>query len=205
MTFQDIVSSHLDQFKSDIECRCCPYQVVGTVIRSKIRCFTRKDVSQRSNDPALILILESPHIDEFKVNPPEPAKGWTVTNIKDYLYRFKSYLPTNDRELILVNAIQYQCSLGVDTEVFRYDIFTDVWNDFGETNFIERFSSLLKEGDFVINACTQGNESGPFLRDLVETAIINVIGSGSDLHTFHPSCWHNEKHKSKKWLWTPKN
>lgn len=70
------------------------------------------------NKKRIILILESPHKDEFKLDGCKlcqvgPAAGKTGTYIRKYLpLIFSGMKDFGARELILVNAIQFRCSIG---------------------------------------------------------------------------------------------
>lgn len=72
----------------------------------------------KSPNRRLVLVLESPHIEEFGVDAngllraKGPAKGNTGVAIRSYLTRIMD--DVGDCELILLNAIQFRCSLGRD-------------------------------------------------------------------------------------------
>lgn len=123
-----------------------------------------------SNIHRLILVLESPHKDEFVQNKNvmtvEPAKGVTGRNIRNRLHcATKNFAIENGVgfNLVLVNAVQYQCSLGDDlteraAKVTRDNIFSKCWswNDGeGKASFIGRISTIFREGDVVLNCCTE--------------------------------------------------
>ncbi len=111
------------------------------------------------------MILESPHKKELKT-PIGPAKGKTGENIGNYLNKvFKSYSsnplrPKTKYDLILLNAIQFQCSMGLPTDFFRTISFLGLWYQSGRSSFIERVSRLnFDKSDIVFNACTLGTKS----------------------------------------------
>lgn len=74
----------------------------------------------KSPNKRLILVLESPHIAEFenvkngRLKPKGPAKGKTGIAIRSHLKEILDIngMELSDRELILINAIQFRCSLG---------------------------------------------------------------------------------------------
>jgi hypothetical protein len=56
----------------------------------------------------------------------------------------------------LINAIQYQCSLGVATKHYRDEVFTKLWgNKLLRNNFNQRIKNF--QPDIIINSCTQGD------------------------------------------------
>ena len=96
-----------------------------------------------------------------------------------------------DFGLILVNAVQYQCSLGVSTERYRDAIFRAAWDAGGRLNFGERIKQLVRTGDVVVNCCTKGNDfaiNTP-LRSLVETEVRRVLPGIRSIRRMHPASW----------------
>lgn len=117
----------------------------------------------------IVIVIESPHIDEFRVynvynakdqSPvrARPANGATGRNIVEYLPAiFEAHqisLADGKYPLILVNAIQKQCSEGKDTCISRTRNFLKLW-----PSHCSDFVSRLKQLDpiLVINACTKGD------------------------------------------------
>jgi len=97
-------------------------------------------------------------------------------------------------ELILVNAIQYQCSLGVATSRFRDKIFRNLWTNGAVADFEKRLTHIYQTGDMLLNCCTKGNTSES-LRQVVTSAIRNSIG-GVALHSGpHPFSWFSERNR----------
>jgi len=107
----------------------------------------------------IILILESPHIKEFE-GEHGPAKGKTGDNIAGKLAEKLNGVSDlkGKYQLILMNAIQHQCSLGFPTKYFRDVVFLNLWRKGGgKTEFINRMNKLnIESNDIVINACTKG-------------------------------------------------
>ena len=181
----------------------------------RINVFT-KDFSDRieKNSSYMILILESPHKDEFK-GEIGPAKGPTGRNIRKHIADIfgKEY---KDYHLILMNAIPFQCSLGVNPKIFRDKVFVKTWKDFGESFFQTRLTNLIKllkekENDVVVvNACTQGsNNLKEFLCCKVCKIIIEILcnrGCGPTAgkkqsigyyHIHHPASWERKSQEKK--------
>jgi hypothetical protein len=129
--------------------------------------------SYQNDNRKIIIILESPHTDEFKENKFQGAAcGETGNKISKHLsevlpeiYNKQSISWNNascNYDLLLVNAIQSQCSLGVTTEYFRDLMFIGLWfKDGKKENFKLRLRNLnLTANDIVINACTGYGHSG---------------------------------------------
>lgn len=163
----------------------CPDQYVGTI--SEINAAHpaedfphRKSANSRLNKSCcIILILESPHTAEF-IGTPGPAKRQTGTYIRTYITEVLglNIYSKKDYGLILLNPIQYQCSLGVSPGCIRDEVFRSVWNGGGEEDFIGRLKDIFQDGDILVNSCTVGS-SGRELRTLVQDAIEKIRPSVS--------------------------
>lgn len=116
----------------------------------------------------LAIILESPHVDEFDVKGfncksvigNRPANGKTGQRFKKNFAqiinnKFSSKLGMNNYLIYLVNSIQYQCSLGIETKVFRDYCWLSLWKQKGIRDL---FLSRIKEinPNVIINCCTLG-------------------------------------------------
>ena len=165
----------------------------------------------------LILVLESPHTDEFDENgnPIGPANGPTGRNIREHIA--KIFPNFSNYHLILMNAIPFQCSLGVGTEHFRDAVFNAAWNHdaIGEEFFKGRLRVLLdklpknSKNVVVVNACTKGynaakdSDQRPFLWHLVQNSIETLnLDKEKTIQYFrinHPSSWaRNKKNREIK-------
>lgn len=185
--FFGICKTVLVELLSDIEKkyspRLCPDQYVGKIGELSSDYFNlnkRKPIFEDQssaviNDNILkakkimILILESPHTDEYndKGEAIGPAMGKsprdTGHNIVKHL---KTVFPKlTDYHLVLMNAIPFQCSLGVKPEKFRDDVFDKAWkkDKIGRTFFENRLKALLNglAGDksvVIVNACTKDKD-----------------------------------------------
>lgn len=200
--FEQIVDGAVALQGRPFEKRSCPDQYVGTLaeIIGQPTFPFRWPVGQRPETPCLILVLESPHIDEF-VDAPGPAKGFTGEMIRKYLPDAFEPNGRGGYGLILLNAIQHQCSLGSNTVVYRDRIFRAVWAEGGKENFQARLQSVLKPGDQVMNCCTKGNdfEINPPLRSLVEVAIRQVNPGLQTIKRMHPAAWRDPAWRGKAW------
>lgn len=186
------------------EKRHCPDQFVGTLpdIESAGDFTYRRDASERPDDLSFVLlILESPHKCEFKpAEDPGPAKGATGRNIRTHLMKALGGKALSGRGLILVNAVQFQCSLGLPTSEARDAVFREVWAAGGEEAFRKRIQKLYRDGDCVVNCCTRGNTKGDVLRDLVHRALVAALPPGTEvLRRTHPSSWRSAAHAAREW------
>lgn len=117
----------------------------------------------------IIIVTESPHIDEFNnvkiidlvLGTPvdaRPVNGLTGANIMTYLGGLlKSeglYFDDGNYPIIVINAIQEQCSLGVDTKIYRTENFITSWEN-KRVILSNRLSSI--NPILTINACTAGD------------------------------------------------
>jgi hypothetical protein len=200
--FERIVDGAVALQGRPFEQRSCPDQYVGTLaeIIGQSSFPSRCPVGQRAVGPCLILVLESPHNDEF-VDAPGPAKGFTGEMIRKYLPDAFDSTGLGEYGLILLNAIQYQCSLGSSTAVYRDRIFRAVWVQGGKENFQDRLQATFRPGDQVMNCCTKGNdfEINPPLRSLVEVAIRQVIPGLQTIKRMHPAAWRDPAWRGKAW------
>jgi hypothetical protein len=205
MNFAALVSS-LDLPHGPRDLRACPDQYVGRVaeIERVDGIIARQPALVRPNQQALILVLESPHIYEF-LGDPGPAKGATGRRIAKYLRQVRGLEGTEDHLLLLVNAVQHQCSLGRATEEYRDTVFVAAWTGGGKKNFIDRLKALYRDGDTVVCGCTKGNSANPgeHLRQLVYEAILCVVPESSILRRTHPASWHNRRHRHYQWTPAP--
>lgn len=200
--FETIVNRVVSLQGRPLEIRACPDQYLG-----KVAGFVEVPLSEgrtpaqkRTSEPCILLILESPHKEEF-VGEPGPAKGFTGEMIKQHLATVLGLPHIQNYGLILVNAIQHQCSLGSNTTVYRDRIFRAVWSNGGEENFQNRIVSIFQLGDLIVNCCTKGNDFelyGP-LRNLVEVALKASIPNTESLRRTHPSSWFEAKQRGKEW------
>jgi len=186
----------------DIELRLCPDQYVGII----------REFSSESNDfpvrtPAeirpenlncLIMILESPHKAEFIVDLPSPANGSTGRLIRQHILTVMGLSNYENYGLLLMNAIQNQCSVGHPTCFYRDEIFMSVWNDGRNVEFVDRLNELYSDGDVIVNCCTKGKGRGPTeLRQLVQSSI--PIDERIVLRRTHPSSWYSERNRNSEW------
>lgn len=118
-------------------------------------------IKNKVND-RIVIILESPHKDEYSKQITAPAMGTTGENINKYLLDIlnkKIGNPQGDKkeyDVILMNAIQYQISLGIDTEYFRDRVWLTLWNKgVARDEFIRKLEDY--KPDIIFNFCTNGS------------------------------------------------
>ena len=190
--FFRIASEAIASRESQIESRCCPDQYMGTLSQILGRPVfpERLPAIMRPNLPCIIMVLESPHIDEF-IGTPEPAKGFTGEMIRRHLHKALPFENISAYGLIIMNAIQYQCSLGVSTDLYRDRIFRAAWNHGGRESLGARVEQLFRHGDILVNCCTKGKDyqvETP-LRMLVERELRRVLPGVRSIRRLHPSAW----------------
>lgn len=200
--FEKIVNRVVSLQGRPLEIRACPDQYLGKVAGFVEVPLTegRTPAQKRTSEPCILLILESPHKEEF-VGEPGPAKGFTGEMIKQHLGTVLGLPDLENYGLILVNAIQHQCSLGSNTTIYRDRIFRAVWSNGGAENFQNRIVSIFQVGDLIVNCCTKGNDFelyGP-LRNLVEVALKASIPNTESVRRTHPSSWFEAKQRGKEW------
>ena len=130
---------------------------------------------EKADFPTIVIVLESPHISEFDYNGHRaigPASGNTGNNIykqfcESIVYYMtiekngkKTYsvkrgdIETNVYCVALVNAVQFQCSLGDLSDKQRRDrIFLAAFKK-EQKDFITRLARY--DPTIIINACTKG-------------------------------------------------
>lgn len=202
MDFPSIVSSLGFLPRHEVEARHCPDQFIGCVSEMEAAgCIvSRSPASCRPESGSLILILESPHIKEYE-GQPAPAQGTTGKSIAKFIRQVPGLEATAALSVVLVNAVQHQCSLGKPTKFCRDQVFMAAWLDSGRVDFVARLKALYREGDIVVCGCTKGKGSTPAnqLRQLVHEAILDAIPGALVLRRTHPSGWNVRKNRVYEW------
>jgi hypothetical protein len=107
--------------------------------------------------------------------------------------------------LLLVNAVQFQCSLGRATSEVRDAVFFETWTTGGESEFKSRLRTVYRVDDCIANCCTRGNSrnAADHLRTKVHHALVAGLPFGTVvLRRNHPSCWHFQANRSREWPYT---
>lgn len=203
MTFINIVSEIFNIKIGSIEERPCPDQYVGKILEFNPceKDFPiRLPAQDRPHDtPCIILILESPHKKEF-IGKPAPAKGSTGLLIRKWIGELEGLSLYKGYGLILVNAIRYQCSLGMSTKCFRDEIFRRAWSEGHDKEFLARLEEYYQDRDIVVNCCTKGNDKKNELSRMVQKTIDKANVKCDPLGRNHPCSWFDEKKRNSTWL-----
>lgn len=127
----------------------------------------------KKNEKRIVIILESPHKDEFKKSikkddffddecEANPALGRTGIKLQEY---FNDKVVREKLKIeghycvILMNSVQYQCSLGEKTKLYRDCIWLKYWFEKETLNSFEQRLNEYKP-NIVVNLCTKGNYKG---------------------------------------------
>jgi hypothetical protein len=210
--FMKVAKDELNLFCKDtlenIPKSSCPDQYVGKIAEFKLKKdggsgdfpirSSMNDVMERGK--CLIMILESPHESEFdgQRNGKGPAHGATGSNLRNKTHWEQIFgNDYDDYGLILINAVRYQCSLGISTDCVRSSVFSKVWQQGGKEDFIKRLLDFTKRGDVIVNCCTVGGDKKhSSLHNLVQSVLYEELrerlihnGVTKFLKGTHPSSW----------------
>ncbi|WP_300383430.1 hypothetical protein [Clostridium sp.] len=169
-----------NEIKLKIRSELCPDEIIG-VIKSESDRLDKFEEHKGYEDKILtnyddfineykeyneykkmVIILESPHVDEFDNNgliKVRPSYGKTGINIREMLNDKLTQKNKSENYIVyLVNSIQYQCSLGINTNYFRDYVWLIQWKD---KEIRDNLISRLKEikPDLIINCCTKGSHN----------------------------------------------
>lgn len=165
------------------------------------------------SDRVVLLLLESPHIKEYKcdcsgrLRPVAPAQGNTGTRIKEHLATVLKNGLCRDlcdgAKVVIVNPVRYQASLGSilmesmerkDRLTVKEAVWAVLWNIEAVR---EDFWTRLRDynPDIVIDACTSGS-SKLLAYDMKAHVAISVAAQCSKTMlyaTTHPSSWNDAR------------
>jgi hypothetical protein len=168
-------------------------------------CSRYSDLAPKQVDKSIVLVLESPHIDEFagvltNAKPVAPAQGVTGRNIESYITEHIAYamkqglIELGTFPIIIVESIQWNTSLSVlsrkslDKDL-RDEVFRKVWINSVEEEFIFRMERL--KPCLIMNACTKGSNKQLVkelqLRNLVLHSLMGKFMDINIMGTPHPS------------------
>ena len=161
-----------------------------------------KDVREECDLPTIVLLLESPHRDEYRNNRPcAPAMGATGRNLDSHLCSVLSCIRHSIRNgssrIILSNPVQFQTSLHMILHEMNREVRDAVWNALWCHPYIRsRFESRMRAYNpyIIINACTGGRKPEGLRRKvsdfLQQAQICGRIYKGS-----HPSGWWSRQNR----------
>ncbi len=181
------------------ELRPCPDKSVGVINDIRFP-FNYQSISMDIHArPRMILILESPHRDEYyEEGFIAPAKGGTGEKITRYS---KEVFPDSfwGFELILLNAVQFCCSqkMPVKRGGFKDYVF---WKAIKNVLFIQRLQARIQSifqsaTDVIVNACTRSGYGMDRNDNLVDDVIqkyrckFGLNGYNYLRGVYHPSNW----------------
>ena len=138
----------------------------------------------------IVVILESPHINEYNYKdstgeillriPPMPAMGTTGLKLqKDFIDTANNLLKDGCYDVILMNAIQYQCSLGENPNENRDRIWLKMWlEEERDKNLIKRLEEY--KPDIIFNLCTEGDHKNDKMckRNSIDDTYLKEILNG---------------------------
>lgn len=187
--------------------KVCPDQVVGQLYNGNFQFNQNRinidyvkinnmfSISNKLTEP-IIIILESPHIDEFANGI---ALGPAMGKTGKYFGKFFDSLIINSKninlqlqqkyDVIFVNAIQYQCSLGnklngkgtYQNKKQRDQNWLTCFNNSNSNDLKDRITAIKPYA--VINLCTIGINNLQLYVDRILNSLSNyTIGN-------HPSTW----------------
>lgn len=122
---------------------------------------TDEYVLNNTNENRIVVVLESPHTSEYDLQGKSkgPARGKTGNLFVKYFCELLSNVKLDQNciyDIILINSIRLQCSLGYNPEFFRDLVWLYYWKDkLIRENLIDRIKEL--EPDFIINLSTKGS------------------------------------------------
>ena len=201
--FED--KDHGKKFAKSIKCEDYLW---GTMLEGEVNCHPREeertfDIKDLEKDNVLVIIAESPHKDEFSFD-----KQGSVLSFKSPLHRcdkrIKKHLENNLTtygvkklmcDVVLVNAIQYQCSFGLglwghpDNQKQRDEVFEWTWcNQPAEKDLRDRIAKIIsgKTSVIILNCCTKN------LKKYCNASLFQKTNSNQNFLVFdepHPSTW----------------
>lgn len=169
------------------------------------------DKLKNEDYPIIAIVLESPHIDEFKDGISPLKNGFSSTQLFNYLPRILfNYIATTSNQgnifsrathdiengiyrVKLINAVQFQCSLGRKLSNKEYQkMKNDIVAKCLKNKRLKRdFFNRLNGAKIIINCCT-GQEKGKIagLQKLVQNIIDKKYSDKTRLYGYHPSSFH---------------
>ena len=167
-----ILKKDREKFKRKVR---IPKKIKTTKVIKKYRRIVKRRLKR------IVIILESPHKEEYSIDNKMgyPALGITGINInkgiEEVINTKLSYSMEHNKyyEIILINAIQYQTSLGIDTNMLRDRTWIYLWLQHNmRDGFIKRIKGYRP--NIIVNFCTKGNHSKDVLSFItdVETTVI---------------------------------
>ncbi len=177
----------------------------GTVGKSKNLDVNYNSINQK--DYYILIILESPHYDEYDLTshkPFGPACGKTGAMFNKYFadiinqmvkqqHRISvEFKQAHTYRIVFMNAVQYQASEGrqpIDRDRTDFN-WLKLWNSGFSEDLIRRIKAYPENNRVVINLCTLGNNN---LRYIVKLKLTN--NSIKHHCGYHPCTWNIKKNR----------
>jgi len=162
--------------------------------------FTIQSNNFSGTNNRIVIILESPHFFEYDYtttpisfigpafgNTGERINRFLLTSLQNTSTLFNGLFATGNFDIILINALQYQTSLGISgfNRTNRNRLFRNFWISGGNVDLIERINSL--NPTILLNCCTSS------LKTLCGNNFLSQIINVLLLEGFHPLVW-NAQH-----------
>ena len=167
---------------------------IKTLVAEKNYCRQDGKICTTEND-SCVLVLESPHKAEYETIAEEklalgPAQGITGRNIEAYVANLLTIALNNKTivvdikdnnsktfDLVLMNAIQFQCSLEKKTKFYRDAMFHLCWQQSKIVDdFENRLANTVTDNSIIINCCTKGNFAKQLLKSKGSLKTKNIDG-----------------------------
>lgn len=154
---------------------------------------------KRFTNNILVCILESPHRNEYLINPNaswgHAAMGQTGRLFDNIFYnklnQNHSNIASGTYDVVLLNSVQFQCSNGL--RPLNKTVRDKNWSSM--INYNQVYDDLVKRiralnPQYIINLCTRGNIN---LQLILHKKLLasNILQGTSFTHGWHPSSWHN--------------
>ena len=182
--------------------RKCPDNYIGTISKNSSNLFVQKELRYQNKEKLLkvskkniakiVLLLESPHKDEFMINLTAPALGTTGEKIHSYFHKLLSkyaILTDIQMEVYIVNIIQFQCSLGFNTKKYRDKLFKELWEKPQTRRSLKRRIKKINP-QIIINATTYIKSGQSTIKEEV-TKYLKLLGIKIWEASMHPVLWND--------------
>jgi len=158
------------------------------------------------DEPVLLILLESPHMDEYEcsvANPVEPARGKTGANLRDKLRRLLESSELAEEvwcgsRVAIAIPVQFQASLhAVHRKTLQSRVYRRLRDRVWESNWSlpevrEDFGDRIRQfgPTWIINACTGGANGWGSVNGAVSEWLVEGDFGCSLYATTHPAHWH---------------
>lgn len=141
----------------------------------------------------LVIILESPHKNEFLPNLIAPALGNTGINLNRYLHEiFYDLLKNNNKSynVLLFNCVPYQCSLGGSDPNVKNKIFEYMYTKYWEDDLLKRLKKVKPSIVLVATTIIELEDKNEVKFKLLDRINSEIKLDYLYFSTSHPSVWY---------------